>query len=64
MAVGEWPVAMAAMANGVPYIDLLRENEVVKANLSDEELDGCFTLDYYMKNVDYIFEKVFGQIKD
>ena len=58
------PVAMAAMANGVPYIDLLRENEVVKANLSDEELDGCFTLDYYMKNVDYIFEKVFGQIKD
>lgn len=51
------PVAMAAMANGVPYIDLLRENEVVKANLSDEELDGCFTLDYYMKNVDYIFDR-------
>ncbi len=51
------PVAMAAMANGVPYIDLLRVNEVVKANLSDEELDGCFTLDYYMKNVDYIFDR-------
>ncbi|MGN0237200.1 MAG: adenylosuccinate lyase [Lepagella sp.] len=51
------PVAMAAMANGVSYIDLLRENEVVKANLSDEELDGCFTLDYYMKNVDYIFDR-------
>ena len=51
------PIAMAAMANGVPYIDLLRENEVVKANLSDEELDGCFTLDYYMKNVDYIFDR-------
>lgn len=51
------PVAMAAMANGVPYIDLLRENEVVKANLSNEELDGCFTLDYYMKNVDYIFDR-------
>ena len=51
------PVAMAAMANGVPYIDLLRENEVVKANLSDEELDGCFTLDYYMNNVDYIFDR-------
>lgn len=51
------PVAMAAMAAGVPYADLLRENETIKANLTDEELDACFTLDYYMKNVDHIFAR-------
>ncbi len=51
------PVAMAAMAAGKPYIDLLRENEVIRENLTPEELEGCFTLDYYMKNVDYIFER-------
>ncbi len=25
--------------------------------LTPEELDGCFTLDYYMKNVDYIYNR-------
>ena len=33
------------------------ENPVIKENLSEEELESCFTLDYYMKNVDYIFER-------
>ncbi|MDE6006736.1 MAG: adenylosuccinate lyase [Muribaculaceae bacterium] len=51
------PVAMAAMAQGLPYIDLLRENPVIKENLSEKELEDCFTLDYYMKNVDYIFDR-------
>lgn len=51
------PVAMAAMAQGLQYIDLLRENPVIKENLTDKELEDCFTLDYYMKNVDYIFER-------
>lgn len=51
------PVAMAAMAQGLPYIELLRENPVIKENLSDEELNDCFTLDYYMKNVDYIYDR-------
>ena len=26
--------------------------------LSEEELKGCFTLEYYFKNVDYIFKRV------
>lgn len=51
------PVAMAAMAQGLQYIDLLRENPVIRENLTDKELEDCFTLDYYMKNVDYIFER-------
>ena len=51
------PVAMKAWSEGIPYIELLRENPVIRENLTPEELEGCFTLDYYMKNVDYIFER-------
>ena len=51
------PVAMRAMQEGKPYIDLLREDPTVSATLSAEELEACFTLDYYMKNVDYIYKR-------
>lgn len=51
------PIAMEAMAKGASYQDLLKENPVVMENLSEEELDACFTLDYYMKNVDYIYKR-------
>ena len=51
------PVAMAAMANNLAYKDLLKENEVIKQTLTEQELEDCFTLDYYMKNVDYIYKR-------
>lgn len=51
------PVAMRAMSEGAAYIDLLREEPTVKATLTEEELAGCFTLEYYMKNVDYIYKR-------
>ena len=51
------PIAMQAMAQGAAYQDLLRENPVIREMLTDEELDACFTLDYYMKNVDHIYKR-------
>lgn len=51
------PVAMKAWTEGLPYIELLRQNDVIRENLTPEELDACFTLDYYMKNVDYIYKR-------
>lgn len=51
------PVAMAAMKEGKPYQELLLENETVMGSLTPEELAACFTLDYYMKNVDYIYKR-------
>lgn len=51
------PIAMQAMATGASYQDLLKQNEVVMGALTEEELNNCFTLDYYMKNVDYIYER-------
>lgn len=52
------PLAMKAWSEGVPYIDLLKANETIRENLTEEEIDACFTLDYYLKNVDYIFERL------
>ena len=51
------PIAMRAMAEGAAYHDLLAQDPVVSSMLTPEELDACFTLDYYMKNVDYIYKR-------
>lgn len=51
------PVAMNAMATGQPYQELLRQNPVIAETLTPEELDACFTLDYYFKNVDHIYRR-------
>ena len=51
------PIAMQAMAEGEPYQDLLAADPVIKEMLTPEELAACFTLEYYMKNVDYIYDR-------
>ena len=50
---------MRAMAERADYQELLAQNEKVSSLLTREELNSCFTLEYYLKNVDYIFNRVF-----
>ena len=52
------PIAMRAMSERADYQELLAESADVMAVLSREELDSCFTLEYYLKNVDCIFDRV------
>ena len=52
------PVAMRAMSERADYQELLAETPAVMEVLSREELDSCFTLEYYLKNVDFIFDRV------
>ena len=52
------PVAMKAWSEHIDYKSLLLENETVMSHLTAEELENCFTLEYYFKNVDYIFNRV------
>ena len=52
------PIAMKAWTEGLDYQTLLKENEKVMQLLGEESLDACFTLEYYFKNVDYIFKRV------
>lgn len=51
------PVAMKAWMEGLDYQGLLKENETVMGLLDLTELEACFTLDYYFKNVDFIFTR-------
>ena len=52
------PIAMKAWTEGLDYQTLLKESDAVMGLLTVEELESCFTLDYYFKNVDYIFGRV------
>lgn len=51
------PIAMKAMSLGASYQDLLKQDPTVMGALSEEELDNCFTLDYYFKNIDHIYKR-------
>ena len=51
------PIAMKAMSIGASYQDLLKQDPTVMEMLTEEELDNCFTLDYYFKNVDHIYKR-------
>ncbi|MBR4568335.1 MAG: adenylosuccinate lyase [Bacteroidales bacterium] len=52
------PIAMKAWTEGLDYQTLLKASDAVMGLLTVEELESCFTLDYYFKNVDYIFGRV------
>jgi len=42
-------------------LDLLKQDDEVSSRLSDAELEDLFDLDYHFKQVDTIFERVFGR---
>lgn len=51
------PLAMKTLMEGGEFIDHVKHNEQVTQYLTADEIDECFTLDYYMKNVDFLFRK-------
>ncbi|HIT43937.1 TPA: adenylosuccinate lyase [Candidatus Avacholeplasma faecigallinarum] len=51
------PIAMIAYNEKKDYQTLLLDNEKVMKHLTTEELKSCFTLDYYFKNVDFIYNR-------
>lgn len=52
------PLAMEAWENNKFLLGLLTENTTVTKYLSKEEIESCFTLDYYLKEVDTILTRV------
>ena len=52
------PIAMRALEEKKQYQDLLKQDEKIKSLLSGDEIDSCFTLEYYLKNVDYIYNRL------
>jgi len=53
-------VAMKSWKTETPFKKLLKKDREVRKYLSAGELDSIFDLRYYLKNIDYIFERVFG----
>lgn len=53
--------AMASWKKGIAFKKLLLKDKEVKKYLTSKEITGIFDLEYYLKNVDYIFTRVFGK---
>jgi adenylosuccinate lyase len=53
--------AMKAWESKTPFIDLLKADPEVTKTLPAAELDALFDLDYYVKGVETIFRRVFGE---
>jgi adenylosuccinate lyase len=51
--------AMKAWKEKDNFKDLILRDQRVKALLSAKEIEECFDLSYYLRNVDYIFKRVF-----
>ena len=53
--------AMMSWKTRKPFKSLLAKDKEVKKFLSPGELNSIFELDQYLRNVDYIFKRVFGK---
>ena len=51
--------AMKVWESGQDFKELIMEDEEIRRNLSKEEIEEMFDLDYHLKHVDEIFERVF-----
>lgn len=52
--------AMKVWDQNENFRDLLKEDPDIKSHLSAEKIDELFKVDTYLRNVDVIFERVFG----
>ena len=52
------PIAMDSFMHNKDYKNLLENNDEVMKVISKDDLDSCFTLEYYLKNVDEIYRRV------
>jgi len=53
--------AMPVWEKGKDFSKLLKADKDVRKTLKPGEIDECFSLEYHTKNVDYIFNRVFGK---
>lgn len=53
--------AMESWRNGANFMELLQKDSNITRHLSLSEIEVIFDLGYYLRNVDYIFKRVFGE---
>ncbi len=52
------PLAMTAFNEGIQLLDLLYDNDDIAALIDEDEINSCFTLEYYLKEVETIYKRV------
>ncbi|MCL0085101.1 adenylosuccinate lyase [Thermodesulfovibrionales bacterium] len=53
--------AIESWRNGTNFMELLQKDSNITRHLSLSEIEVIFDLGYYLRNVDYIFKRVFGE---
>jgi len=53
--------AMKSWQEGIDFKSLLAQDEIVRKHLNKNDLDGIFDVNNFLKNLDFIFERVFGK---
>ncbi len=53
--------AMSAVASNGSFRQLVKDDREIREHLSEKEIDRCFDLGYYTRNVDKIFKRVFSK---
>lgn len=53
--------AMKSWMEGIAFRKLLAEDETVQKYLNEKDLDGIFNVNNFLKNLDFIFNRVFGK---
>ncbi len=44
------------------FLNYLKADEDVSSRLSDDKLESLFDMEYHLKNVDHVFNRVFGEV--
>lgn len=52
--------AMKAHEGDGIFMDLVKKDRRINSLLTDKEIEDCFTLDFYLRNVPKVFKRVFG----
>lgn len=52
-------ITKKSFENHLDFMTLLLENNTITSILSKQEIESCFTLEFYAANIDYIYHQVF-----
>ncbi len=53
--------AMESWSKGISFMKLLQKDSDISLHLSPQEIEALFDLNYYLRHVDFIFERVFNK---
>jgi adenylosuccinate lyase len=51
--------AMESWSKGISFMELLKSDNEIRKYLTPEEIEEIFDIKYYLRNIDYIFRRVF-----